>query len=203
MAPGQVQVLGVDMYNGGAAQAQSFKNSTGATYPVLLLGGSTVGGDLNVLYGGVPTYDNYAVISKQGIVRYYASSIWPHGNRYHLNELRATVDSLVTTVGVVPGAVPGPALALAGAPNPFRGTLAVAVQVPLDAAGGEPRLVLTVHDPHGRHVATLWNGPAPGGRVRATWRRDAAGGPRLAPGAYWLRAEAGGRVVSRRVVALP
>lgn len=201
MAPGQVQVLGVDMYNGGASQVQSFKASTGATYPVLLLGGSAVGGDLNVLYGGVPTYDNYAVINKQGIVRYYASSIWPHGNRYHLDEIRATVDSLVATVDVVPGGPP--TLSLAGAPNPFRGTLAIDVRVPPDPAGGESHLVLTVHDPRGRRVATLWNGPAPGGHVRATWQRGAAEDRRLAPGAYWLRAEAAGRVVSRRVVALP
>ncbi|MEO6461935.1 MAG: hypothetical protein ABIP29_02575 [Candidatus Eisenbacteria bacterium] len=195
-------MLGVDMFNGGATQVQQFKNSTGATYPVLLLGGSSVGGDLNTLYGGVPTYDNYAVISKQGIVRYYASTIWPHGNRYHLNEIRAAVDSLVSTVDVSPVGV-AMTLSLTGAPNPFRDALTVDVRVPTTSRGGEPRLVLTMHDARGRRVATLWNGAAPGGAARATWRGDPGGNGRLVAGAYWLRAESEGRVVSRRVVALP
>ena len=59
-------------------------------------------------------------------MRYYAANLYAHGNRYHLNEMRAAVDSLITsTVGVPPLA--GVGLSLAGAPNPFQGALSLAL----------------------------------------------------------------------------
>ena len=59
-----MQVIGVDTWNGTQAQLRSFKNTTGATYPLLLNGGLATGGNVEALYG---TYDNYIVINKQGI----------------------------------------------------------------------------------------------------------------------------------------
>jgi len=80
--PGQVQVIGVDEWNGTAAQLRSFKSQTGVTFPLLLNGASATGGNFATLYG---TYDNYVVVNKQGIVRYHAALAWPLVNRYHLN----------------------------------------------------------------------------------------------------------------------
>ena len=54
--PGQVQVLGVDLWNGTPAQLTSFQQQTGATYPLALQGAAAAGGNLELLYG---TYDNY------------------------------------------------------------------------------------------------------------------------------------------------
>ncbi len=188
------------MFNGTTAQVQQFKNSTGTTYPLLMLGGSATGGDLNTLYGGVPAYDNYAVISKQGIVRYYASTLWAHGNRYHLDQIRGAVDSLVTSTVDAPLSI-GPMLSLTGTPNPFREALRVDVRVPPDAEGGDVPVTVTLHDLRGRRVATLFDGIAAGGTARVVFRLDETGSRRAA-GAYWLRAASGGTVVTRRVVAL-
>lgn len=193
-------MLGVDLWNGTPAQVQQFKNSTGTTYPLLMLGGSATGGDLNTLYGGVPAYDNYAVINKQGIVRYYASTLWAHGNRYQLDQIRGAVDSLVSTTVDVPLSI-GPALSLTGAPNPFREALSVDVRVPPGADGGDVPVTVTLHDLRGRRVATLFDGIAAGGAARVVFRLDGAGS-RMTAGAYWLRAASGGTVVTRRVVAL-
>ncbi len=197
--PGQVQVLGADIYNGTPSQLRSFKTSTGATYPLLLFAASSTGGNMNTLYG---TWDNYIVINKQGIVRYHAADRWPHGNRYHLDEIRATVDSLVTDplVDVGDGANAA-GLALLGHPNPFRDAVTIDFRLPSSAAGSNARL--EVFDPTGRRVATLWNGPAPETGVRVVWRRTTDEGARLAPGLYWIRGTAAGLTVTRRVAYLP
>ena len=154
-----------------------------------------------MLYGGVPAYDNYAVISKQGIVRYYASTLWAHGNRYHLDQIRGAVDSLVTnTVDVPPGAAP--LLSIAGAPNPFRDALTVDVRVPPAGDGGDAVVTVTLHDARGRRIATLFAGVAAGGSARVAWQRG-GGATRLPAGTYWLRAVSAGGQASRRLVALP
>jgi len=195
--PGQVQVVGVDEYNGTVPQLRSFKNQTGATYPLLLLGATATGGNFMTLYG---TFDNYVVVNKQGIVRYHAALTWPHGDRYHLNEIRGSIDSLVSQpVGVEPGAAPS-AYRLASAPNPARRGTTVELTIP-SGAGASARV--TVHDVTGRRVATLWDGVAPAGANRFAWPgRDAHGAP-LAPGVYLIHAEVGAVRLAHRVVVLP
>ena len=67
-SPGQIEVLAPDLFDGTAAQLTQFKNETGATFPLLLNGAAGAGNEnLFTVYGD---RDNYAVISKQGIVRY-------------------------------------------------------------------------------------------------------------------------------------
>jgi hypothetical protein len=195
--PGQVQVVGVDEYNGTAAQLRSFKDQTGATYPLLLNGAVATGGNFATLYG---TFDNYVVVSKQGIVRYHAALIWPHGNRYHLNEIRGSVDSLVTSVvGVDPGPAPA-AFRLVSTPNPARGAATVELAIP---AGGALAASVTVHDVRGRRVAMLWDGPAGVGLTRIAWSHTDGSGARLAPGVYLVRARIGTRILVHRAVVLP
>ena len=196
--PGQVVVLGPDCFNGTATQLNQFKSSTGATYPLLLNGTLGSGNeDLFVPYGD---RDNYAVINKAGIVRYHAFDHWPYGNRYHLNELRGCIDSLVSApagVGDEPGAS---GFGLSAAPNPFRGIitleLANPTRQPLDAS-------LEVFDLTGRRVARLWNSPAPPGVTPIAWSGEREGGARLAPGVYLVRARIGGARLSRRVLLIP
>jgi len=192
--PGEVQVIGVDTWNGTQAGLRNFKNATGATYPLLLNGALATGGNVEILYG---TYDNYIVINKQGIVRYHAADIWPHGNRYHLNEIRATVDSLVAPtvdVGPAPG---GAGLALRAAPNPFvSGT-----EITFSHAETEALPVtVTVHDAAGRRIATLHDGSLAPGARRLSWDgRDARGEP-VRAGVYLVRAAWPGQALTRRIV---
>ncbi|MGH7726891.1 MAG: hypothetical protein ACREOU_15820 [Candidatus Eiseniibacteriota bacterium] len=197
--PGQVQVLGADIYNGTPSQLRSFKTSTGTTYPLLLLAATATGGNMSTLYG---PWDNYVVINKQGIVRYHAADLWPHGNRYHLDQIRGTVDSLVTDPLIGVGDGPAAAsLSLSGSPNPFRGALTVVFRIPARAVGSEARLEL--FSPAGRRIATLWQGRAPESGVRVVWRGATNEGARLAPGLYCIRGTADGLSVTLRVVHLP
>lgn len=195
--PGQVQVVGVDEWNGTTTQLRSFKNQTGVTFPLLLNGGTATGGNFATLYG---TYDNYIVVNKQGIVRYHAALGWPLGNRYHLNEIRGCVDSLVTqVVGVGSGGGPS-GYRLASAPNPVRGSATVELAIP---AGAATAATITVHDVSGRRVATVWDGPVGAGVTRFPWPRADAAGNALAPGVYVLRARLGARVLTQRAVVAP
>ncbi len=190
--PGEVQVVGVDLWNGSPAQLAQFRVQTGATFPLALNGAAASGGNLEVLYG---TFDNYIVLNKQGIVRYHAALVWPHGTRYHLNEIRATVDSLVTPTLDAPGGPPS-ALSLSAGPNPARGPVRVALALPSDAR----TVRVTVHDVAGREVALLARGPLSAGRHEWSWNGRDVAGARAAPGLYLVRVVAGEQVRSSRVV---
>jgi hypothetical protein len=79
-------------------------------------------------------------------------------------------------------------------PNPSPGTMNVRLSVaqPLSS------VKIDVVDLHGRLVATLWDGPAPSGRLDVRWE---AGSQRQAvpSGIYWVRVTAAGRQFARRV----
>lgn len=189
--PGEVQVLGVDLWNGTAAQVNAFRNTTGATYPLLLNGASFTGGNVDQLYG---PYDNYIVLNKQRIVRYHAARQWPHGNRYHLNEIRACVDSLVSAlVDVPPSASP---LTLHASPNPAPGASVIALALP----AAVPEAALEVYDLAGRVVATPWRGPLAAGRHEWRWDGRDAGGHPLPAAVYLVRARLGAAARTLRLV---
>ena len=195
--PGQVQVVGVDEWEGTTVDLRGFKNQTGANYPLLLNGSAPAGGNFATLYG---TYDNYVVVNKQGIVRYHAALAWPHGDRYHLNEIRGCVDTLVSAVvGVEPGSAPL-SFRLATAPNPARGATTVELAIP---AGEVSPATVAVHDVSGRRVATVWEGAIPAGVTRFPWSQVDASGQPLPPGVYLVSARIGSRHLVHRAVVLP
>jgi hypothetical protein len=158
-----------------------------------LNGATSPGGNVATLYG---PYDNYIVMNKQGVVRYHAANLWPHGNRYHLNEIRGTIDSLVTaTVGVDP--VPhARALRLAVSPNPFRASAAIELALPNPVSSAR----VTVLDLAGRRIATLHDGPLAAGSPRFSWDGRDAAGASLAAGIYLVAADLGGRRLLARIV---
>ena len=194
--PGQVQVLGPDIFNGTASQLDGFRVQTGATYPLLLNGGTGAGDedlDSPTTYGQV---DNYVVINKQGVIRYHAYDYWPHGNRYHLDELRGTIDSLVSNVAGADDLIPR-AYMLNAAPNPFRGSTTLELTNP---GPSEVPARVTAYDAAGRRVATLWDGLAPRGRTEVSWDGRSESGAAMGAGVYIVRAEIGGVRLSRRIV---
>ncbi len=192
--PGLVQVLGADLWNGTAAQLTQFKNLTGAQFPLLLNGAVATGGNMSLSYG---PYDDYVVLDQQGVVRYHAALTYPHGNRYHLDEIRATVDGLLGPVLDVPGG--GRAnLALAVSPHPARGPVNVAFTLPQ----AEPEVMVEVLDTAGRRVAELYRGAAAAGALRLTWSNADARGAAVPAGLYFVRARAGSEVLRQRVVIL-
>jgi hypothetical protein len=163
----------------------------------LMLNGSLGTGNEN-LYTPYGDRDSYAVINKQGIVRYNAWLLWPYGNRYHVNELRGCIDSLVSATTDVPESPVPSAYRLDAAPNPFRGSTSIELSNPhatVDAS-------LVVRDISGRQVARLWSGPAPTGVTRVTWDGHSESGAPLPPGIYLLDSNVGGIRLSRRVAVL-
>ena len=194
--PGQVQVIGADVWNGTPSGLNTFRASTGATYPLLLLAAATDGGNMSTLYG---PFDNFVVVNKKGIVRYHAANTYPHGDRYHPGEILGCVDSLVTNVADTGGGAPSASrVRLAAAPSPFRASLGVWLEMP--ASAGPARVA--VHDLSGRRVRVLADAALPPGSHRFTWDGRDEAGSQAAAGVYVLRAQAGGVVVQRRVVKI-
>ncbi len=191
VSPGEVEVIGVDLWNGSAAQVNAYKNSTGALYPLMLSGNVATGGNVGSLYG---TYDNYIVIDKQGIVRYHAALTYPAGNRFKLNEIRAVVDAYVAGFVDVPGPGAG-RLALAASPNPTQREAAITFTLTRQVDDAR----VSVHDLAGRTVAVLHEGAAASGTLSLRWDgRDESG--QLAPvGLYLVRARTGSEVLTRRL----
>ena len=87
------------------------------------------------------------------------------------------------------GDLPGVGLALAAAPNPFRGRTLLAFE--LARAG---RVRLSIIDARGRLVHSLVEGERSAGRHVVAWEGAAAAG------VYFVRLEADGRVVSSTIV---
>lgn len=195
--PSEVVVIGVDMYNGTDAQVTTFKNNTGASYLLLRNGGDPVGGDLDDLVTGLGPFDNYLVISKQGVIRFNTYHEYVHGSRYQRDRIRSCVDSLVgQNVGVEDPA--GTRAHLAARPNPFVGDATVEFAVPRS----QSPVSVTVHDLAGRRLATLWEGPAPAGVSRTTWDGRLANGAIAPAGVYLVRARIGAVERSLRLVRM-
>ena len=191
-------MLGPDLFDGTVAQVTQFKNQTGATYPLLLNGGLGAGNEnLFTVYGD---RDNYAVISKQGIVRYNAFDHWPYGARYHLDELRGCIDSLLTVTTDVNDGTPPLAFGLVARPNPSRGAITLELANPSDRALAAR---VEVYDLAGRPLAVLYDGLAPRGRMALAWTGRGRGGELAAPGVYLVHAHIGGTEITRRVLRLP
>lgn len=194
--PGQVQVLIADVGNGTAPQLQSFVDQIGATFPAMRNAGpAQPGGDFNVLYG---PRDNYIVINKQGICRLNTYPMYAHGDRFHLAEMRACIDSLVSTPVDVPVPAAPRAFSLTIGPNPFRSRSTVELTLPRATSSG----FVAVHDLSGRRVATLWEGALPAGTLRLEWDGRSAAGREVPPGVYLIRADLGGLALARRVTRL-
>ena len=188
-------MIAADMFNGSLAQLAGFRNMTGATFPLLRDGSVSAGGNLYNLYGD---RDNYVVINKQGIVRYNANLLYAYEHRYHLDELRTVIDSLVT----IPTGVEDPrprSFALRCDPNPFRAVTTIELTRP--QAASTPYRV-TVHDLSGRLVATLLDGEAGAGAIRLVWDGRAASGGVAPAGLYLVHARIGSVELTRRVVRL-
>lgn len=197
--PGQVQVLGPDVGNGTAAQLAQFRVSAGnLTFPLLqLCADGSFASDTNLL---VPynQRDNYVVINKAGIIRYHADDAWDYGNRYHVNELRGTIDSLVSNpAGVIdPRAT---TLFVSATPNPFRALTTIEFSNPF-GAGTHARVA--VHDLAGRRVITLYDADAPSGVTRLAWDGRSPSDQALSPGVYSVLVEIGAQRITRRLVLI-
>ena len=82
-------------------------------------------------------------------------------------------------------------------PNPFNPTTEIHFE--LERAG---RAVVTVYDVDGKHVRTLWNGPAAAGTNRVLWDGRNAAGHGVGTGVYFYRLDAGDVVQTRKMMLL-
>ena len=94
---------------------------------------------------------------------------------------------------------PPTALAFAAPrPNPFRGAIRLTFDLPHDGPAS-----LAIVDVSGRRVAELAGGRLPAGRHARIWKARDPRGTQVPAGIYFAVLEAGGRRITRRIVALP
>ena len=198
--PGQVQVLGTDVMNSGPNGSNLYQfnlNVGGLTFPLLRdCADGFISADTNLIKPYIQR-DNYVVINKVGIIRYHAAINWNYGERYHADELRGTVDSLVIH-NLDVGDARSRAWSLAVSPNPAHGTMVMMLANP----GPHSELArVSVFDPAGRRVAELPLVRAQAGITTFEWDGRGASGERLKPGLYLVHAEVtGAHDIVRRVV---
>ena len=89
---------------------------------------------------------------------------------------------------------------LGNAPNPFNPQTAIRFRVPPVAAG--KRVKLTVLNVRGQLVKTLLDEVVSAGLHRVTWSGDDASGRPVSSGIYLYRLEAGGTVLTRKMLLL-
>jgi choice-of-anchor B domain-containing protein len=116
--------------------------------------------------------------------------------------VEAAVDDVAVWDGTLvpsplPPAPPAPSVAALDAPRPTPTRGAATITLRLSRA---ERARVVVFDLHGRRVATLWDGVAPAGALSLVWDGRDARGLRAASGVYWVRAEAAGADLLRKVV---
>ena len=191
--PGQVMVAGIDIWNGTPAELQTFRDQTGSTFPLLLNGGTNVGGNAFVQYGD---RHNYVVIDQRDTVRFSARvQGYVYGSALDVGRIHALVDSLLASTVGVDDPPRAPVLALTIAPHPASGRVTLA----LAGATGE-QVRIAIHDLAGRRIAQMFDGAAPAGGVRVGWEGRTGSGTDAPAGLYFVRAEVGGRVITRRLV---
>ncbi len=104
-----------------------------------------------------------------------------------------------------PTAVPGPAAPAISfiappAPNPAGGSVRFTLGISADDAGAPVRIA--VYDLAGRVARVLHDGPLPAGIRPFTWNLSGAGGARLAPGIYLIRARTRTQEKTQRLVVV-
>lgn len=100
------------------------------------------------------------------------------------------------TSGVADPALPG--IALAAAPNPARGPLALRFALPRAMP-----VTLAIYDAAGRRVRTLADGMWPAGTQTVGWDARDRSGRAVPAGLYFARLAADGRVLVRRIASMP
>jgi flagellar hook assembly protein FlgD len=83
------------------------------------------------------------------------------------------------------------------APNPFSTTTQFSFSLPARQTAR-----VTVYDIAGRRVRTVLSGEVQDGEHTATWNARDHHGHRVAPGTYFVRLQAGGETMTRKVVFL-
>jgi len=98
--------------------------------------------------------------------------------------------------------VPGPSLpSVTHLYAPFPNPVGDGTRVRLDLAS-EADVALEIHDVQGRRVATLAQGPLPGGRYEYPWDARGEHGARLGAGLYFIRLSIAGQAVQIQRLAL-
>ncbi len=177
------QALALDTWDGTLAQAQSYADITGITYPLLIEASSALS-----LFG--TTYDNYLVIDHQGVLRYSSAGNGILGERYRLSELQGVIEEYLAKTGLNPGEVPLKFELSQNYPNPFNASTLIKYTIL-----NRSHVSLQVFDVRGRLISTIVNTVKPPSDYEAEWNPTA-----LPTGIYIYRLMSDGFVITRKML---
>ncbi|MBI1798185.1 MAG: T9SS type A sorting domain-containing protein, partial [Candidatus Eisenbacteria bacterium] len=178
-------------YNAGVAHLHWNPNSESDLANYRLYRGTTSGftpSSLNRIATPTDTfYDDAA-----GSTYYYKlSAIDIHGNESGYTTL---LPAGALDAGPLP---PRPLTLERPSPNPARGPITLRFTLPRESS-----VTLAIFDPSGRAVRTLADGVTPAGDHQATWDLRDEAGRAVGAGLYFVRLEAEGRSLTRRMTAM-
>ena len=177
------QALALDTWDGTPAQAQSYADVTGITYPVLTKASSALS-----LFG--MTYDNYVVIDHQGVLRYSSAGNGILGERYRLSDIQDVIEEYLAKTGLNPGEVPLKFELSQNYPNPFNASTLINYSIL-----NRSHVLLQVFDVRGRLISTIVNAIQPPSEYEVEWNPTA-----VPTGIYIYRIMTDGIVITRKML---
>jgi len=141
----------LDYYNGSTTQLNSYKQSTGISYPLGLMA-SAIGNSYGV------RNEWTVVVDQQGIIRYKAFGV-------NVAAINAVIDNLLVATGVDEESATLRDFELKqNFPNPFNPTTSIAFTI-----AAAQKMSLKIYDAQGRLVQTLIDAPFAAGRHEVEW----------------------------------
>ena len=155
------QALALDTWDGSLAQAQSYADISGITYPLLIEASSALD-----LFG--MTYDNYVVIDHQGVLRYSSAGNGSLGERYRLSDIQVVIEEYLAKTDLNPGEVPLKFGLSQNYPNPFNASTLINYSIL-----NRSHVLLQVFDVRGRLISTIVNRFQPPSEYEVEWNPTA------------------------------
>ncbi|MFB6342948.1 T9SS type A sorting domain-containing protein [Saccharicrinis sp. FJH62] len=167
--------IGIDTWNGSAAQVQNFKNSTSLDMTMFLKGGP-------VASSWETTYDRLIVIGADGKFKYIGTS----GASSTITQTKSAIQEALNNLATPVKEVTSEALKQ-NYPNPFRES----TTIPFQLENGND-VKIEVLDLSGKNIKTLTEAYYPAGDHKVIFKNDG-----LKSGIYFYRIRSGDRSESR------
>lgn len=176
-------VLGIN-YNDSHAAMQAYIIEYSLNYPILMYGS----GVYNDYGDGYVPYN--VIINKYGIVSYTTRGFNPTEIESHLNDLTTGIDD-------GDGITPDEYRLLGNYPNPFNPETTIRFSVP------RPGFVsLAIFNVRGEKIKTLMSDNIAPGIFSIAWNGTNDTGRNVASGVYIYRLQAGGSVLSKKLILI-
>ena len=177
------QAIGIDVWDGGINQMLNYKEQTGISFPLCLIGSSIL-----PLYK--LTYDYSIVIDQNGLIQYLGSGV-------HTQQIKTTIENLLSFNSLDNSIAPKNFELNQNYPNPFNPSTLISfvLRKPLNIS-------LTIYDEQGKWIRSLVNKNLTVGRHEFLWNGEDSFGKLAPSGIYFYVVQGRDFRESKKMVSL-